>query len=222
MNVYFLSGLGADSRAFSKLRLSEKLKLHYIDWISPFPKERLSAYAKRLLPQINTQEPFMLVGLSFGGLVAIELNKFIHPEKTIIISSIAKRSQMPPQFRHAGSLGLIRLLPFGLLTSSNFITHFLFGTKTKKEKELLAQILKDTDPGFLKWAIQQITTWKNKSRIKNLFHIHGSADRIFPIMFMKPDYTVKGGGHWMIQRQSKEIGEVLNKELLLNLPIEQI
>jgi hypothetical protein len=38
MNAYFISGLGADKRIFSKLKLNEKINIIHIDWIAPKKK----------------------------------------------------------------------------------------------------------------------------------------------------------------------------------------
>ena len=68
MNVYFISGLGADKRVFSKLQLDDQFSVNYIEWIAPLKKETLQHYASRLVTQIDTTKPFQLVGLSFGGI----------------------------------------------------------------------------------------------------------------------------------------------------------
>ena len=44
MNVYFLSGLGVDERAFKKIHLPESFQIIYINWIKPLPKENISDY----------------------------------------------------------------------------------------------------------------------------------------------------------------------------------
>ncbi|WP_353717332.1 hypothetical protein [Dyadobacter sp. 676] len=67
MNVYFISGLGADERVFTKLKLDPRLNVKYIKWVRPLKKETLQHYAARLSKQIDTSQPFQLVGLSFGG-----------------------------------------------------------------------------------------------------------------------------------------------------------
>jgi len=66
MNAYFISGLGADKRIFSKLKLSEKINIIHVDWINPDRNETLEAYSKRLSRIIDTSQPFALVGVSFG------------------------------------------------------------------------------------------------------------------------------------------------------------
>lgn len=99
MTVYFLSGLGADERAFKKLVLPDSWKINHIAWPAIDDNETLVSYAKKIRLLINTQEKFVLVGLSFGGIMAVELNKIIQPQLTIIISSIATKSALPFSFK---------------------------------------------------------------------------------------------------------------------------
>lgn len=213
MDVYFLSGLGADKRAFSQITIPPEFKVHHIEWIKPLKEESLKDYAKRLAVVIDDSKPFALVGLSFGGMMAVEIAQFLHSVKTILISSVATSSQLPPHHRQISHFKLYKLLPYRLFKKPGFINYWLFGAKTKKEKEMLRQILNDTDFEFLKWAIGRLVSWKNKVKPENLFHIHGSADMIFPIIFVKPDVVIKNGGHLMIHKKAAEISVILAEQL---------
>ena len=75
MNLYFISGLGAEKRIFQNLVLPEVFKIHYIEWVAVSENETMESYCRRLSTQINQQEPFSIVGLSFGGVIAIEMSK---------------------------------------------------------------------------------------------------------------------------------------------------
>jgi pimeloyl-ACP methyl ester carboxylesterase len=72
MNIYLISGLGADKRVFSKLGFSTNHVIKHIEWIKPNSNEDLSSYARRLARQIDESKPFFLVGVSFGGMIAVE------------------------------------------------------------------------------------------------------------------------------------------------------
>ena len=85
MKVYGISGLGADKRVFEKLTLD--LELIPIDWITPYKNERIEDYAKRLSKKIDKKEEFIIIGVSFGGLIATEISKILKSKLTILISS---------------------------------------------------------------------------------------------------------------------------------------
>ena len=198
MNIYLLSGLGADKRIFSKLSFSSDHQITHVEWISPISSEDLSSYARRLASQIDETKPFVLIGVSFGGMVAIELNKFMNPLQTIIISSASTDAQIPWYYKVVGLFKLYRIVPVKVLKAPTALAFWFFGTKTDEERKLLAEILKDTDGKFLTWAISKITNWSQRTILPNIYHIHGTADRILPLKFLKPNAEVSNGGHLMV------------------------
>jgi pimeloyl-ACP methyl ester carboxylesterase len=213
MTIYFISGLGVDRRVFQKIVLSPHLKIKHIDWIPPLENESLENYAHRLSFQIDNTEPFHLVGLSFGGIVALEISKILEPVKVVIISSVATHMELPWYFKISVQLHLQEIIPFRLLKSANIFSFWLFGIKTKEEKELLRNILKDTDMLFVKWAILKVPLWKNENNPILPISIIGTNDKIFPLKFVKADVEVEGGGHFMIYNKAEDISKVLNEYL---------
>ena len=124
--IYIFSGLGADERVFYKLDFSG-FDVTFVNWIIPFDKETIEQYAARLLDQIPTKNP-VLIGLSFGGIMAVEIAKQIATQKVILIASAKTRNEIPFYFHLAGILHLHKLVPVAVLKTSNFVTNWLFGT----------------------------------------------------------------------------------------------
>ncbi len=213
MNVYFISGLGADKRAFQKIILPASFNTIHIDWILPIKNETLTNYSLRLAERIDTLRPFVLIGLSFGGIVACELTKVLTPVKSIIISSASSNKQIPWYFKLIGGLGINKIIPTRILKFKNYFTFWLFGAKTIEEKNLLAQILEDTDEVYLKWAINVILHWRNEEKPANIFHIHGTEDKILPIRFTQPDAIIKDGRHFMVFSKHDEVNKIINTQL---------
>ncbi|RZK01492.1 MAG: alpha/beta hydrolase [Flavobacterium sp.] len=209
--IYIFSGLGADKRVFKYLDFSD-YDATFIDWIEPEVNEPIEEYAKRLTQQIPALKP-ILIGLSFGGIMATEVAKHIETEKIILIASAKTKSEIPFYYRWSGALKLHKLIPTPLMKQANFFSFWLFGIKTKEDKKLLTAILNDTDPKFLKWAINAIVNWKNTSQSNNIKHIHGSADKILPMKYVNYDIEVEGGGHFMTINKSKELNQILNNLL---------
>ncbi|MFC3563064.1 alpha/beta fold hydrolase [Pedobacter jamesrossensis] len=211
MNLYFISGLGADKRIFSKLKLDKNIKVIHVDWIEPNKNEPLAHYAKRLSQIINLSERFCVIGISFGGMIAVEIAKIYQPHVTIVISSPVESKYLPKMYRLAGRLKLINLVPAWILKASNKISqNYFFGVKSVEEKKLLSQIVADTDPKFLKWAIGSILSWKNNIRPKNLYHIHGTNDKILYSKKAKPNFLIKNGTHFMVYQNASEISGLIN------------
>src|SRR5262245_42832520 len=113
-HVVLIPGLGADERLFSFLRLNG-CTTQCIRWTIPERDESFLHYIEKLSGQINAKEPVVLVGVSLGGIIAMELREMIPVEKTIIISSVKTRSEMPGYFKWIRRLGLNAFLPASLL-----------------------------------------------------------------------------------------------------------
>lgn len=202
-NVYFFSGLGADERIFQNLDLSFCNPI-FIKWNLPFKNESIESYATRLLEQINDENP-ILIGVSFGGIMVVEVGKLIKTEKIIIISSAKTKHEIPSYYKILGKIKANKILPVSLLQKFKKVNHFIFGISSKEEKILLNKIIEDTNPIFLHWAIDKIIHWQNETILPNLIHIHGADDKILPIKFIKADYPIKSGGHFMVLQQDKLI-----------------
>ncbi len=213
MTTYFLSGLGADKRIFSRLALPETLKVKHLKWIPNLKDESLGNYARRISGQIDVSESFQLVGVSFGGIVATELAKFLKPEQVVIISSVATRRQLPAYF---GVMAYWLRSPFfskSALKTANPLSYWLFGAASGQTRLFFREVLEQSDGNFLKWAVVRIADWDNIIRAENLYHIHGTHDKIFPIELVKPDYVVKNGEHLMVYDKHREISDVLTERL---------
>lgn len=211
-DIYLLSGLGADKRVFDFIDFSG-FNVNYVSWIEPVASESLERYAKRLLLQIPTNKP-VIIGISFGGMISIEIAKLIETERVVLISSAETKSEIPLSYKIMGSLRLYKIIPPEVFKSANFVTYWLFGAKSKQEKTLLKAIMRDTDTGFLKWSVEAIAHWTNERRLENVTRIHGDADRILPLR--KADYVIKGGGHLMIVNKAGELSKLI-RELLSEL-----
>lgn len=211
-NVYIFSGLGADKRVFQHMDFSF-CNATFIEWIPPFLEDDIESYAKKITDQIRHDKP-ILVGLSFGGMIATEVAKIIKTEKVILMASAKNQFEVPPYFRIAGKYKLHRLLPAKLMKKPNFLSYWFFGVENNSDKKLLKQILNDTDEKFLKWAIDKIVTWKNKTEHENMVHIHGTSDRILPLRYVTCTTKVKNGGHFMTLNKAKELTEILERQIL--------
>jgi pimeloyl-ACP methyl ester carboxylesterase len=203
--VYFISGLGADKRAFSFLDLSFCNPV-FVDWINPLKKESLSGYAFRLRQQIKEEHP-VVVGVSFGGMLAVEMAKADNLMKAIIIASNKSADEFPAYLRLAKYFPVYKWLPEVLI--KNAPLDWILGIKGNEQKKLIRTILADSNPAFLKWAIEAILNWKEKTIPPNVKHIHGTADKLLPCRYVKADFKIAGGTHLMSINKPKEISAVL-------------
>src|SRR5690349_13133403 len=97
----------------------------------------------------NPSKSTILIGVSFGGIMAVEVAKLIATEKVILISSAKTRHELSFYYRLAGILQFHKLLPARLLKYPNYFAFWLFGAKNQRDQDLLAAILLNTDKDFL-------------------------------------------------------------------------
>lgn len=208
--LHCISGLGADERVFSKLRIPEAV-FTPLQWIQPQKKERIEAYARRMIGQVHTEHPIFL-GVSFGGMMAIEMAKLCPGAKVILVSSVKSREELPGWMRMAGILGLNKLLPRTPPRWDRLESEFL-GTETEEERLLVREFMKTADPVYLRWAIGQVINWRNEWQPSSLHHIHGTNDHTFPLKNIKATNIVPGGGHFMVMNRAKEVSEIIRSIL---------
>lgn len=208
MKIYTISGLGADQRVFDFLTLHHEVVP--VEWIKPLKGESIVDYSKRISNIIDSSEEFCLIGVSFGGLIATEINKILPSKLALLISSAETRKELPLFYRSLGKLHPTAFLPQFLFQIPSFLSQWLFRTQ---QKTLLNNILQDSDPYFVKWAVGELLRWKNTTRKENVFKIHGTADKMIPLKIPKKVSLVKGGAHFMIVDRAEEISEWVNDKI---------
>lgn len=209
-HICLIPGLGAGPEVFDHLDTSG-LPRTCIQWILPEKGEALPAYAARLRPQIPKSDNLILMGVSFGGMLAVELTPLLNPRLTILISSIETPAELPLLYRILGRLRLDTLLPVQMLIRLHPALFYAFSIKQKADKELLLAMLAYTDAAFIKWAIRSILKWKPKARTGNLVRIHGDADRLLPALKSSDVIVIPNGGHLMIRTHARELNPVIQQ-----------
>lgn len=210
--IYFISGLGADWRVFQRLQIEGYRPVH-ISWDRPRRGESIEAYAQRLLAQVTSENP-ILVGLSFGGMMAVEMAKLCNPARVVVISSAVTADEIPLYFKVFRWLPLQLVVPFKqLLWAVYGLLHWLFDLDQPDDRSLFKEVLVDTDPHFLKWAMHRVVGWRNQVVPDNLVHIHGGRDRIFPVGRDSAHLVLPEGGHLMVLNQAPAISQLLMQVL---------
>lgn len=207
--IHCLCGLGADCRMFNRLEVPG-YKLNCIEWVRPNPEEPLSHYARRLSPMVDQDAPPILLGVSFGGVMALELSRIVRPALTILISSIRHPTELPWYFRLPGRLRLHRLLPLNTSRFSEFNVRFLNGVREESDIRLLRAMLHDADMHFVRWAIDHLLLWEGCSPEGRIVHIHGTSDRMLPIRFVSPDIRIHRGSHLMAVTEAGAISRAVS------------
>jgi len=212
--VYMMPGLAASSSIFERIVLPDDIfEIVLLEWEIPLDKETLSDYAKRIAEKIQHQNP-VLIGVSFGGILVQEMANFIDARKVIIISSVKTNLEFPRRMKVAKTTKAYKLIPTNLLANVESLTKFSFGTKIDQRLKLYEKFLRVRDKRYLDWAVEQVILWERVVVDENVIHIHGDADDVFPIKYIRNCIVVKGGTHVMILSKFKWLNENLPKIIL--------
>jgi hypothetical protein len=210
MKIYVVSGLGADFKVLEKIRFSDQHEIAFIDWLIPQPNEEFSDYVLRMSEKVNVEEPFYLLGYSFGGIMVQEINKLKPAQKVVIMGSIKSDKEKSKLIRTGEITKIPRILPLGLFNdkAANIygVVRKLFDPKNPK----LLQYFKVRDPYYLKWSVEKISDWKFDEN-PDVIQILGDRDIVFPVKNSKPNYIIKGGTHLFPATKFKEVSEILGE-----------
>ena len=213
MIIYFISGLGADERIFQRLRLPAGYEMQHISWQKTAEKQTIGSYARQMAAAIDSAKPFMLAGLSFGGMIATEICKFLKPEKLILFSTVKTAAELPAFYRFAGKLKLYRVFPPKTYKTVLPFLYWFLGAHDDEGRKLISSFFDKMDPLFLKWAIREITCWRNFKTFEPHLHLHGGLDRVFPISSIDATHIISAGTHLSVFYDAERINEILGDEL---------
>mgnify|MGYP001497347126 FL=1 len=214
INVYLMPGMAANSKIFEYIRLPEIYQIHKLDWIIPKKNETLKFYAKRICKKIDQPDP-ILIGVSFGGILIQEVSKYLNYKKIVIISSIKTNEELPISMKMAKKTKIHKILPFKWINNIDKLALFAFGDGIKKKVKLYQKYLSYKDPNYLKWAMDCIVNWDQKEIIKEIIHIHGKKDNVFPVKNLFGRVYLIEGNHAIIITRANQINKLLI-ELLKN------
>jgi alpha/beta superfamily hydrolase len=215
IHVYFMPGMAASSTIFERIQLPiDQFEMHLLEWLLPEKEESIAHYAQRVSENVKHKN-VILVGVSFGGILVQEMKQFVKPKKVIIISSVKSNAELPRRMKVAKTTKVYKLLPTNLLGNIEILAKFSFGSSMVKQRlKLYEKFLSVRDKTYLDWAIEQIINWKRTEADPEVIHIHGDADEVFPIKYIKNAIAVKDGTHIMIITKYRWLNENLPKIML--------
>ncbi len=214
INVYFMPGMAAGPEIFEKIVLPpEKFTMHFLKWLPPTSSEDLRHYAKRISAEISKPNP-VLIGVSFGGILVQVMAQFLDPLGVVIISSVKSRNELPPRMKVTARLKAYRWLPKNIFGKIEFLAALSQNSKFKQKIALYKKYHAIGDDDYLRWAIQKVVEWDRTEADKNVIHIHGTKDEVFPPRYIPEFIPVKDGTHIMILNKYHWLNENLPRLIL--------
>ena len=206
--LFLVPGMGADTRIYNKIDLPE-YDVVCVDWLEPDPTDTLASYSQKLIFQYNITPGSIIIGNSLGGMIAIEMAKFIAVKKAVLISSIRSIDEAPGYFSFFRTFPVYKLIPGKVITKLGFVIRLAFGKMSDEDLWLFNDMLKNTSPVFLKWSMGAVVNWDNKTVPANVYQLIGDKDVVFPWKKQPGATVIKGGTHIMIFDRAKEVNKWL-------------
>lgn len=208
--LILLPGVGGDSRLFSAQRIAFP-ELVLPRWIEPMPRESLVEYAARFAKVIDPGCPCFVGGVSFGGVVALEVATHLQTRECYLFGSIRDSRELPKRLQFFRSISDLIMIPkwvspFALAYGGRWFNSVARG---------MMHQLKDADSRFLRWAAGAILKWKPSPGVSQVrvVQIHGDRDWVFPLRRIVADKTIIGAGHLMSLTHADQVNEYVRQRM---------
>jgi pimeloyl-ACP methyl ester carboxylesterase len=206
--LILLPGLGADDRLLEPQRAAFP-QLIVPPWIPPRKNESLPQYAERMAASVAPlpDVPLVLGGVSFGGMLAYEMARYLRPNAVVLIASCRRRESLRPIY--APGRWLLPLIPAQAWKVAKLLAGPVLRIKHRKsvaKRELLITMFRDADSRFMHWILQAILRWQPTPLTGiPVFQIHGRRDPMIPARRVEADVVIPNGSHLINVTHANEV-----------------
>ena len=200
MEVLYLPGLASDHRLFSPL--IGKFGGKNLSWLKPDPKESIPDYSKRFAHSLSKENAgdICLVGLCFGGVVAMEMAQHMPLHSLITLNTPGDSNDISPDFRKGVQIGkkLPQSVLKGLLAMKGASFFKEKDQLNDQQTQLVRDMVSDLDLAFLTWAAEASAGWDRATPLAfkcPKLSLHGESDSIVRRPKNMPTELMKGAGH---------------------------
>lgn len=230
-----LPGLGADGTLFAQQRKAFGDEAIVVpEWVEPYDDEPLHLYAKRFAERLGPTLPskYALGGVSFGGMVAQELLRFLDPKPavTLLISSARSTDAVPTWAQLTGKFA--GLAPESAMTVFQQVASMPFAKLNGGDDEavsIFAGMAKRHDPALFRWSIGQVAEWQGPPSPEKLgpdappiYAIHGEKDPVLRCEPKRADRVVPDGKHLIMLTHAKSVNRWIFERVLSVCPEAQL
>ena len=205
-----IPGAGADRRMYAP-QLEQFPDMIVPEWLPPLSlNESLGSYAERMASRIDTSAPFVLGGVSLGGMIAQQMALAIKPEALILISTCNSWKAIPLIFRLTGKL--LRFLPDGFM---RIVQYCLSGAALMMHlphKRLYVAMLREVPPTLVRWQSGAPVEWSLEGTLTMpVFQIQGAKDILILLKRVNATTVIPDGDHLMNNTHAQEINAFITE-----------
>jgi pimeloyl-ACP methyl ester carboxylesterase len=212
--IILLPGIGLDDRLYATQR-AEFPQIVVPDWLPPRFRESLPDYARRMAEAVDPAGPCYVGGLSFGGMVALEMSRHLDCRGCFLISSILSRDELPKWAKFLAPWAWMLPPRCDLLgaVAGTAILWTAGGLLPKRWKQFCTHLSKTRSP-MLPWACRAVVRWTPSEPFRcPIYRIHGENDPILPYRGAGADHLVPRGGHLLPLSHPFVVSEFLRRGL---------
>lgn len=215
MHIICIPGLGLSQLFFQNLKLTHG-EVTYLDWIEPEMGESLRDYAARMCqPVLQTKGEIVVIGHSFGGVIAQELAMTMPISRIFLISSIRNPQEAPARLNLLAHSGLHRLITKPLILGTFPLWARTHSYRTPELRALFRESVSGLSTHYFQWSLQKLAIWPGIDDLPaRVVRIHGDQDVTFRIQKIQDvEHLIAGGDHNMVYLRGEEISRVINEHL---------
>lgn len=212
--VYLIPGTGSDARLFQALNIPASTKV--IEYSTPEKGMNMAEYSQVLAQQIDTSSRFSIIGVSLGGMLAIEMSKYLQPEEVIVVASAKTRKELPATYRFFQKVPIYHLI--GGRTYKFFTRLFqpFYEPLSEEDEAIWQSMLAAKEPKFMRRAVPIIVKWENESYDSELVtHIHGTKDKTIPVKNVQDAIILEDATHMMMMDRAEEVSALIRATISL-------
>ena len=207
--LVLLPGLNGDPRVYAP-QVAAFGGATVVRWLPPSSRPSLDGYARRLADSLDRTAPCVVVGVSFGGIVAQHLCRYVNARRCVLIASSGTAAGLPRPVRLARPL--TAPLP-ALVVDVAVVVGWAVAAAALPGVRRRVGRLTPEQATFERWAVRQLLTWHPPSPACPTVRIHGDRDRVFPAGGAGADSLIRGGGHLLTLRWPDAVNAVVTAVL---------
>lgn len=184
--------------------------------------ETLSHYAQRIAKTFDQSAPFAIGGMSFGGMLSLELARFLPTKAVFLIASTRTDRGIRKSFQALEYAS--RIVPDSVLRWSiqNIAKNFFERREmlAREDRDRLITMANEFDVELFRPLCEMAAHWQFDSRELSqikcpIFQIHGDRDPVIPFVDQdqKNCEVVRGGTHLITYTHRDHVNEWIQRNL---------
>lgn len=195
--LVLLPGLGTTGLLFDPQRAACP-ELEVPPWLDPHRAETLPEYGRRMAGALAPgRVDLVLGGVSFGGMVALEMARHLRARAVILIASCGSNEALGRTRRLLANVGS-RMPKAAFLPPPPFwrLGAWAFGARAPGDRRAFYDLVRASRPDVVAWGLGAIAHWHpTEGPPCPVRHIHGSDDRLIGAARVNAEVVVLGAGH---------------------------